>query len=193
MQRFILALVLLALVACPRPSSPDAGKESEAEAGPDCNLEAGVVYVPAPTKIETHFSPKGGCQDAVVVHIKTAKKVRVQAYTLTAKPVVDALVEAGTRGADVAVILDSLEAKMAVSPVPALRTGKIAVFIDAMHALAHNKVMIFDDATVLTGSYNFTNASEEKNAENCVFIEDAGVAASFLANWNAHREHVSVP
>lgn len=193
MQRLILVLVLLALVACPRPSSPDAGKETEASAGPDCNLEAGVVTTPTAPVIETHFSPKGGCQDAVLAHIKSAKKIRVQAYTLTAKPVIDALVEAGGRGADVAVILDSLEAKMPVSPVPAFRTGKIAVFIDALHALAHNKVMVFDDQVVLTGSYNFTNAAEEKNAENCIFIDDKATAAAYTANWEAHRLHVSVP
>lgn len=193
MQRLILVLVLLVLVACPRPSAPDAGKETEAGAGSDCNLEAGVVTAPVAPVIETHFSPKGGCQEAIVAHIKNAKKIRVQAYTLTAKPIIDALVDAGNRSADVAIILDSLEAKMPASPVPSFRTGKISISIDALHALAHNKVMIFDDQIVLTGSYNFTNAAEEKNAENCVFIDNKTTAAAYTANWEAHRLHVSVP
>lgn len=37
-------------------------------------------------------------------------------------------------------------------------------YIDAKHAIAHNKIMITDGATVLTGSFNFTKAAQEKNA-----------------------------
>jgi len=193
MKRFILILVLF-LVACPRPSSPDAGRAEAGDPGPDCNLEAGVVPVlPPTTKVEAHFSPKGGCQDAIVASIRAAKKVRMQAYTLTAQPVIDALLAASAAGGDVEVILDSTQSRLAGNPVMALRNGKIKVFLDAMHALAHNKVLILDDEVVETGSYNFTNASETNNAENCVFITDKAVAASYLANWNAHREHVSVP
>jgi phosphatidylserine/phosphatidylglycerophosphate/cardiolipin synthase-like enzyme len=36
--------------------------------------------------------------------------------------------------------------------------------IDAQHAMSHNKVMIIDDETVLTGSFNFTKAAQGKNA-----------------------------
>jgi phosphatidylserine/phosphatidylglycerophosphate/cardiolipin synthase-like enzyme len=39
-------------------------------------------------------------------------------------------------------------------------------FIDDRHAIAHNKIMIFERETVITGSFNFTKAAEEKNKEN---------------------------
>ncbi len=32
--------------------------------------------------------------------------------------------------------------------------------IDVKHAIFHNKVMIIDDETVITGSFNFTKAAE---------------------------------
>ena len=38
--------------------------------------------------------------------------------------------------------------------------------IDAHHAIAHNKVIVIDGETVLTGSFNFTKAAQEKNAEH---------------------------
>ena len=44
--------------------------------------------------------------------------------------------------------------------------------IDAEHAIAHNKVMIIDGETVITGSFNFTKAAEENNAENLLIIHD---------------------
>ena len=44
--------------------------------------------------------------------------------------------------------------------------------IDAQHAIAHNKVMIIDGETVITGSFNFTKAAEENNAENLLVFRD---------------------
>ncbi len=42
----------------------------------------------------------------------------------------------------------------------------IPTYINAVHAIAHNKVMIIENAVVITGSFNFTRAAEEKNSEN---------------------------
>ena len=52
----------------------------------------------------------------------------------------------------------------------------IPVLIDAKHAIAHNKVMVIDDQTVITGSFNFTKAAEEHNAENLLVIRDKDLA-----------------
>jgi phosphatidylserine/phosphatidylglycerophosphate/cardiolipin synthase-like enzyme len=55
--------------------------------------------------------------------------------------------------------------------------------------IAHNKIMVIDDRTVLTGSFNFTKAAEDKNAENLLIIRDVKVAAGFERNWQAHFRH----
>ena len=34
--------------------------------------------------------------------------------------------------------------------------------------------MVIDGGTVITGSFNFTKAAEEKNAENLLLIQDVG-------------------
>jgi phosphatidylserine/phosphatidylglycerophosphate/cardiolipin synthase-like enzyme len=54
--------------------------------------------------------------------------------------------------------------------------------IDANHAISHNKVMIIDGETVLTGSFNFTKAAQEKNAENLLIIWDPSLAAQYTQN-----------
>lgn len=61
--------------------------------------------------------------------------------------------------------------------------------IDANHAIAHNKIMIIDGATILTGSFNFTKGAQEKNAENLLIIKDTALAAQYTENWDAHRQH----
>jgi len=196
MKRFI-ALLSLLLVACPHPSAPNGNADAgQIEAGSDdCNLDSGMVYIDAaPTavtqRIEVHFSPKGGCQDAMVSHIQNSKKtIRMQAYTLSAKPIIDALVAAHARGVDVQVIIDSSESKLSISPVTALRAGGVPTFIDAKHLLAHNKVTIFDSTVVETGSYNYTNAAENDDADNCLFLEDTLTANAYTENWTTHQGH----
>ena len=58
-----------------------------------------------------------------------------------------------------------------------------------MHAIAHNKVMVIDGETVITGSFNFTTAAEEHNAENLLLVHDAKLAARYVENWRAHAAH----
>ena len=59
-------------------------------------------------------------------------------------------------------------------------------------AIAHNKVMIIDDKEVITGSFNFTDAAQKRNAENVVFISDTKLAKEYAQNW-AKREQQSIP
>src|SRR5438132_14126289 len=61
----------------------------------------------AATNIEVYFSPKGGCTDAVVRELNSAKtSVLVQAYSFTSPPIAKALVDAKRRGVAVQTILD---------------------------------------------------------------------------------------
>jgi phosphatidylserine/phosphatidylglycerophosphate/cardiolipin synthase-like enzyme len=49
--------------------------------------------------------------------------------------------------------------------------------------------MILDDKTVLTGSFNFTRAAEERNAENLLVINDKKLADIYTENWQKHFDH----
>jgi len=144
----------------------------------------------APPAIEVHFSPRGGCTETIVKELGNAKKmVLVQAYSFTSAPIAKALVDAHKRGVDVRVILDKSQRTAKYSSADFLAHAGIATFIDAKHAIAHNKVMIIDGETVLTGSFNFTKAAEEKNAENLLVIRDKAIAEKYNSNWDIHVEH----
>ena len=50
--------------------------------------------------------------------------------------------------------------------------------------------MVIDSATILTGSFNFTKAAEEKNAENLLVIQDAPeLVKKYEANMQTHTAH----
>ena len=45
---------------------------------------------------------------------------------------------------------------------------------------------------MITGSFNFTKAAEDKNAENLLVIRDKGVAQKYIKNWKEHEEHSEI-
>jgi phosphatidylserine/phosphatidylglycerophosphate/cardiolipin synthase-like enzyme len=49
--------------------------------------------------------------------------------------------------------------------------------------------MVIDTQTVITGSFNFSKAAEEKNAENLLIISDAALAEKYTVNWQEHLRH----
>lgn len=150
-----------------------------------CNFQTG----PLPP-IDVYFSPKGGATEAVVRALDAAKQtVFVQAYSFTSKEIAKALLNAHKRGVVVHVILDKSILGDHYSEADFLVHSGISVLIDANHQIAHNKIMIIDGETVITGSFNFTRQAEEHNAENLLVIHDRGLAERYLANWHDHEAH----
>lgn len=141
-------------------------------------------------KIQVYFSPGGGCTEAVISELKRAKtSIYVQAYSFTSAPIAKALTDAHKRGVFVQVILDKSQRSEKYSSADFVQHAGIPTFIDDKHAIAHNKIMIIDEAVVITGSFNFTKAAEQSNAENLLVISDPALALKYFANWQAHREH----
>ena len=158
-----------------------------------------VVFSPLPSlpqekpttcNWQVYFSPKGGCTDAIVKELNKAQKtILLQVYSFTSAPIAKALLNAHKRGVKVEVILDKSQRKDEYSSATFFFNAGIPVKIDAQHAIAHNKVMIIDGETVITGSFNFTKAAEEKNAENLLVIRDRKLAERYIKNWEEHEKH----
>jgi phosphatidylserine/phosphatidylglycerophosphate/cardiolipin synthase-like enzyme len=74
-------------------------------------------------------------------------------------------------GVKAEVVLDRSQRTEKYSSADFLAHAGVPVYIDSAHAIAHNKVMIIDRATIITGSFNFTRAAEEKNSENLLIIK----------------------
>lgn len=141
--------------------------------------------------IEVYFSPNGGATDAVCREIAAAQReIMVQAYSFTSAPIAQALTAAKKRGISVSVILDKSQESEKYSSADYLAYAGIPTFIDNRHAIAHNKIIIVDRVTIITGSFNFTKAAEEHNAENLLVIHgDVDLAAKYVLNFDDHLNH----
>jgi phosphatidylserine/phosphatidylglycerophosphate/cardiolipin synthase-like enzyme len=96
------------------------------------------------------------------------------------------------RGVKVEVILDKSQRTDEYSSATFFFNAGIPVKIDAQHAIGHNKVMVIDGETAITGSFNFTKAAEENNAENLLIIHDKELAELYTKNWQEHAKHSEV-
>jgi phosphatidylserine/phosphatidylglycerophosphate/cardiolipin synthase-like enzyme len=138
-----------------------------------------------------HFSPKGGCLEALIREVKRARReILVQAYSFTSDPLTAALVEAKKRGVHVEILLDRSNEVERYSELHVLLEHGLAPLIDANHSIAHNKVMILDRKTVATGSFNFTHQAEVENAENLLLIHGhPDLLKAYRDNFLAHKAH----
>jgi phosphatidylserine/phosphatidylglycerophosphate/cardiolipin synthase-like enzyme len=149
----------------------------------------------APPSVSAHFSPKGGCTDAVVAEIKNARhEVLVLAYSFTSKPIAQALVDAKLRGVHVEVVLDHSNEKEAYTDLQFFVEQGLAPLIDPNHAISHNKVMLIDRKTLITGSFNFTHQAEAENAENLLIIKGhSDLISAYRKDFLDHKAHTRAP
>ena len=140
--------------------------------------------------IAVYFSPNGGCTNAIVSALDAAQtSILVQAYSFTSAPIAKALVNAKNRGVDVQAILDKSQKTEKYTSATFLSNAGIPTFIDGKHKIAHNKIMIIDGKTVITGSFNFSKSAEEGNAENLLVIDAPELAKKYSENWKNHLLH----
>src|SRR5262245_1992318 len=128
--------------------------------------------VAVPESVSVCFSPKGGCTDTIVRELKAARReVLVLAYSFSSKPIAEALVEAKMRGLRVEIVLDRSNENESYSDLKFFLEQGLAPLIDSHHAIAHNKVLLIDSQTIITGSFNFTHQAEHENAENLMVLK----------------------
>jgi phosphatidylserine/phosphatidylglycerophosphate/cardiolipin synthase-like enzyme len=143
-----------------------------------------------PTAVTVCFTPGGNCTEQIVNALGEAKStILVQAYSFTSAPIAKALLEAHKPGVQVQVILDKSQRTEKYSSADCQANQGVPTMIDAEHAIAHNKIIIIDGETIITGSFNFTKAAQEKHAENVLLLRDPALAAQYTTNWEAHRQH----
>ena len=131
-------------------------------------------------EVRVYFSPDGRCQEQVCSEIRSAARtIDVMMYYFTNHSICEALADAGKKKVNVRVILDSSQKDLRYSNWKKLKSLDIPVHFYSGEGLLHHKVAIIDGETVLTGSYNWTQAAQEKNQENLIIIKDEKIADVF--------------
>ena len=134
--------------------------------------------------IEVGFSPDRGALELVLRTIDAAHtSLHMAAYTFTSRPVADALIKAQKRGVDVRVVVDRINAREPYSEVGSLLARGVPVRTDHQYSIMHNKFMVVDGSTVEEGSFNYTAAAANRNAENALVLHDVAIAGKYEREW----------
>ena len=139
-------------------------------------------------KIDLCFTPPRDCARLITDVIDRAKNtIHMQAYGLTHPEIINSLIKANERGVKVRVLLDRSNLTQKYSKIEELKQAGIEVGIDRVSGIAHNKIIIVDLYTTVTGSFNFTVSAAKRNVENVLIIQDSKIAHSYLQNWLARK------
>lgn len=170
MNRFV-TLALAAFLALPSPALAESLK--------------------ATGTVEAYFSPNGGAEAAVVRELDRAKsEVLIHAYAFTNRAIARAIIEAKKRGLKVEAVLDKSNLAGRYSAATFLKNAGVPVLIDSAHPINHNKVIIIDRQTLITGSMNFTAQGERANAENMLVLRgNPALLRLYLADYDRHKAH----
>jgi phosphatidylserine/phosphatidylglycerophosphate/cardiolipin synthase-like enzyme len=153
---------------------------------PQCVLTVVLLFAVQSTSAETrvYFSPRGGCQKAILDSISQAQsEVLVAAYSLTSKPIAEALLDAARRGVSVHLVVDRRQPGQNSSRVRALAEAGVPTKVDRSVSLMHMKLIIVDRRRVICGSYNYSAAAETRNAEILLVIDDPDLARKCVRAW----------
>jgi phosphatidylserine/phosphatidylglycerophosphate/cardiolipin synthase-like enzyme len=140
-------------------------------------------YIQTPTAAyDVHFSPKGGCAEAVIYWIGRANQsIHVLMFIFSLDSIADALISAHKRGVEVKVLLDKSQS---YSQFAVLKAAGIEVRNDTnWEGIMHDKIAIIDHAVVLTGSFNWTATAENSNNENLIVIHSVEVASRYESEF----------
>lgn len=145
------------------------------------------------TTVEIAFSPRGDIRAMILGAVTTAKhEILMQAYSFTDDQIAIELVNAMKRGVVVKIIVDKTQPNAVGGEAVWIKKQGVPVYLDNLVAIAHNKIMVIDDSSVITGSYNFTASAQNRNSENCLWIHSPEVARLYKLNWS-NRLSVSIP
>ncbi len=137
------------------------------------------------TPIEVYFSPDDGAQSHIVELINNAQEsIYFMAFAFTADPISLALLDAHDRGLIVSGVIERRQSNNMGSDYQPLVDAGLNIILDQNPKNMHHKVIIIDGQIVITGSYNFSRAAEERNDENVLIIFSDEIAEYYLNEFD---------
>ncbi|MBN1967410.1 MAG: hypothetical protein JW910_22340 [Anaerolineae bacterium] len=146
--------------------------------------------------VEVYFAPEDGVAEQVIEEINAAQSsIRFMAFSFTQDDIGNAVMARADAGVAVSGVFDVLNSggERYNELYRFWCAGDRNMRWDGNPYILHHKVIIIDDATVLIGSFNFSNNATEDNDENLLIIHDPAIAARYVAEFNARYAEGTTP
>jgi phosphatidylserine/phosphatidylglycerophosphate/cardiolipin synthase-like enzyme len=144
--------------------------------------------------VEVYFSPEDGVAKYVLQRLAAAKKsIHFMTFSYTEDKISDAMVAKRKAGLVVRGVFERQNAGGSGADFNRLQQGGVDVLQDGNCYILHHKVIIIDERTVITGSYNFTGSAEKDNDENLVIVDDPALARAYLDEFEQVYAQAQAP
>ena len=190
LNRILFILILLfVLVACRSDETPIASTATAPTSQPSNSDGSQQLLV----------LPDDGVQPILDLIGSADQSIRFKIYLLTYRDIKAALVRAANRGVDVRVIIEKNPTGGGASNQESydqLVDGGVDVrWAPPPYRLTHEKTLVVDDRTALTGTFNYTFSSFNGNREYGVLTDQpalvSDIAAVFDADWAEQQPELS--
>ena len=145
----------------------------------------GIVRSGGGGEMRVVFAPEADELAALAREITTAEDaIRIMTFVFSLDELAEAILEKMV-DSDVIVqgVFENRNSTASWSQLPALHCAGAEMRQDGNPYILHHKLLLIDDDTVITGSFNFSNSAATSNDENIVIIRDADIAGVYLEEW----------
>ena len=147
-----------------------------------------IIFNSNQKKVQTlkaYFSPGKECVQTIINFIQSAKrKMDICVFTISDDKITEELIKSFKRGVDIRVITDDEKTFDMGSDIKELFQVGIQIKTDQSESHMHHKFAIFDQKSLLTGSYNWTRSASQYNQENIIEIHDEQMIKVYQKEFN---------
>lgn len=139
---------------------------------------------------DAFFSPSEQCNQEIISLLNYSRQAAdLCVFTITDDRITEAITAAHQRGVAIRIISDGSKVDDLGSDVEELWHEGIPVRLDESPYFMHHKFALFDNARLLTGSYNWTRSASEHNHENFVVTNSRKLVNAYRKEferlWNS--------
>jgi len=137
------------------------------------------------TSLGVYFSPEDGTAASLIKLIgKAQESIDFLAYAFTSDDLATAMLERSQDGVIVSGVFEKSQCYANRGcEYDHLKSNGLRVRLDGNQDDMHHKVIIIDHQVIVTGSYNFSTSAEGRNDENTLILNNADIAAQYLAEF----------
>jgi phosphatidylserine/phosphatidylglycerophosphate/cardiolipin synthase-like enzyme len=134
--------------------------------------------------IENYFCPEDNCAEKIQYRIMQANKsIYFMLFSFAYKPIITDIIIQKYNGLDIKGILEKTQSSNKET-LEFLKFHEINVNYDKNSKMMHHKVIIIDNSTVITGSFNPSTNANKRNDENILIIDDKELAKRYLEEFD---------
>lgn len=136
-------------------------------------------------KSRAYFSPGTSCVDKIIASLNSVKEsLDICVFTISDDVISRAIIEAHQRGVRVRIITDDEKVEDKGSDIGEFVSHQIPVKTDDSPSHMHHKFAIFDQKTLLNGSFNWTRSASRNNNENIIVDATPHLVSAFQQTFD---------